>query len=239
MSWNTRANCFWIIIENLGNGSVYGQILNESWEILPVERNFREPLWFKRCCLTRASLYTHITETKTMFSNGRKTQSLRLQQFTCTISKFRNRAMAIRCKPSSLQSSQRWVEPNQRSVPNQCSNIRVFLDPIHQGMQNSTDHTIQNHVCRQGGIFTSGALESLSSLTGQQMKKSAGRLSSPGLPDLLFWRQISQTWLFLQTVGVKNLFVFFSIQYMAFWRQLAHAVRLVSSLFKYLAEKCY
>jgi len=23
----------------LGNGSVYGQILNRSWEILPVERN--------------------------------------------------------------------------------------------------------------------------------------------------------------------------------------------------------
>ena len=36
-----------------------------------------------------------------MFSNGINTQTLRLQQFTRTISKFRNRAMAISCKPST------------------------------------------------------------------------------------------------------------------------------------------
>jgi len=143
-----------------------------------------------------------------MFSNGRKTQSLRLQQFTRTISKFRNRAMAIRCKLSSLQSSQRWVELNQRSVPNQCSNIRVFLDPVYQRKQNSTDHTIQNHVCWQGGIFTSGALESLSSLTGQQMKKSAGRLGSPGLPGFLFSSQISQIWLFQRQLALKKCLFF-------------------------------
>jgi len=129
MSWNTRNNCFWIIIENpckilwgcstcvgrvktvvtnsrttcsdfslvamagseipdydadsvltnlqLGNGSVYGQILNRSWKILPVERNLKEPLWFTQCCLTRDSLYPHIAETKTMFSNGINTQALR------------------------------------------------------------------------------------------------------------------------------------------------------------------
>jgi len=47
--------------------------------------------------------------------------------------------------------------------------LGVFLDPVYQGMQ-KTDHAIQN-VCWQGGIFTSGELESLSSLTGQQMKK--------------------------------------------------------------------
>ena len=28
-----------------------------------------------------------------------------------------------------VESSQRWVEPNQRSVPNQCSNIRSFSGP--------------------------------------------------------------------------------------------------------------
>jgi len=61
-------------------------------------------------------------------------------------------------------------------------------------------------------------------------KESAGRLGSPGLPDLLLWRQISQIWLFLETVGVKQLFVFFSI-FGFFWRQLAHAIRLVFSLF--------
>jgi len=39
----------------------------------------------------------------------------------------------------------------------------------------------------------------------------SGRLGSPGLPDLLFWRQISQIWHFLDTVHVKTLFVFFSL----------------------------
>jgi len=39
-----------------------------------------------------------------------------------------------------------------------------------------------------------------------------------GLPDWLFWRQISQIWLFLEVVGVKKLFGFlaFSFQYLAF-----------------------
>jgi len=30
------------------NGSIYGQILNRSWEILPVERKLKEPLWFTK-----------------------------------------------------------------------------------------------------------------------------------------------------------------------------------------------
>ena len=30
---------------------------------------------------------------------------------------------------NQVQSSQRWVEPNQRSVPNQRNNIRSFSDP--------------------------------------------------------------------------------------------------------------
>jgi len=46
-------------------------------------------------------------------------------------------------------------------------------------MQNSTDHAIQNHVCWQGGIFTSEALELLSSLTGQQMKQRVQAASAP------------------------------------------------------------
>jgi len=83
--------------------------------------------------------------------------------------------------------------PKQRSVPNQRSNVRSFLDPVYQRMLISTDHAIQNHVCWQGGIFTSGALESLSSPTrSANEKESAGCLGSPGLSDLIFRRQISQ-----------------------------------------------
>ena len=114
-----------------------------------------------------------------MFWNGRNTQALRLQQFTRTISKFRYRAVVIRCKPSTKST-------NAVSRIN-LATWGVFLDPVYQRMQTSTDQAIQNHVCWQGGIFTSGALESLSSLTGQQMKKT------------------------VQAVSSTNFFVFFSI----------------------------
>ena len=57
--------------------------------------------------------------------------------------------------------------------------LGVFLDPVYQRMQSSTDHAIQKHVCWQGGIFTSGAIEPLSLLTGQQMKKRVQAASAP------------------------------------------------------------
>ena len=189
----------------LGNGSVHGQIRNRSWEILPAERNFKEPLWFTHFCLTRASLCPHVTETKTMFSNGRNTQALRLQQFTRSISKFRNRAMAIRCQPSTKFAEVVWtkykVRRNGLNPTNAVSrpNIAisgVFLDPVYQRMQNSTDHAIQNHMCWQSGILSSGAIQSLSSLTGQQMKKRVQAASAPlgcqicQIP--IFWQPIEE-----------------------------------------------
>ena len=57
--------------------------------------------------------------------------------------------------------------------------LGVFLEPVYHRMQNSTDNAIQNHVYWQGGIFTSGALESLSSLTGQQMEKRVQAALAP------------------------------------------------------------
>jgi len=46
-------------------------------------------------------------------------------------------------------------------------------------MQNSTDHAIQNHVCWQGGIFTSGALEPLSSHTDRAANEKVQAASDP------------------------------------------------------------
>jgi len=40
----------------------------------------------------------------------------------------------------------------------------------------------------------------------------------------------------LETVGVKKIVCFF-LNIWLFW--MAHAIRLVSSVFEYLAEKCY
>jgi len=48
-----------------------------------------------------------------MFSNDRNTQALPLQQFTRTISKFRNRAVAIRCKLSTKLAEVGWTQPTQ------------------------------------------------------------------------------------------------------------------------------
>jgi len=48
-----------------------------------------------------------------MFSNGRNTEALRLQLFTRMISKFYNRAMAIRCKPSTKLAEVGWIQPAQ------------------------------------------------------------------------------------------------------------------------------
>jgi len=56
-----------------------------------------------------------------------------------------------------------------------------------------------------------GTLESLSSLTGQQIKKSAGRLGSPGLPDCFFDAKFHKRNFFLETLSVKKLFGFFSL----------------------------
>jgi len=57
--------------------------------------------------------------------------------------------------------------------------LGVFLDLVYQRMQKPTDHAIQNHMYWQGGIFASEALESLSALTGQQMKKRVQAASAP------------------------------------------------------------
>jgi len=116
--------------------------------------------------------------------------------------------------------------------------LGVFLDPVYQRMQNSADHAIHNHVCWQGGIFSSRPLESLSSLTGQQIKKRVQAASAPqGCQICFFDAKFHKYDIFRDSWGQK-IVRFFSI-FGFFWRQLAHVNRLMSSLFQYLAEKCY
>jgi len=115
----------------------------------------------------------------------------------------------------------------------------VLRDPVYQRMQISTDRAIQNQMYWQGWIFTLGALESLSSLTGQQMKKRVQAASPPqGCQICFFDAKFQKFDFFYRRLASKKFFVFFSI-FGFLWRQFAHAIRLVSSLFKYLAEKCY
>jgi len=66
-------------------------------------------------------------------------------------------------------------------------------------------------VCWQGGIFVSGAQGSLSSLTGQQMRK---RVQAPPLPRAARFALLTPNFTnltFLETLGVNKLFVFLSI----------------------------
>jgi len=197
-----------------------------------------------------------------MFSNGINTQTLRLQQFTRTISKFRNRAMAISCKPSTKLAAagaqrgltvpgersefvapmfetevfrkqmycmeeivrvallglfgaprsdlppphsylapgelcppcppryvpaRRWIEPDQRTVPNQCSNIRSFPGPslsAHAKFERPR-HPKQRVLARRDFYFRTARIVIVTHRSANQ-KENAGSLGSPGLPDLLF-----------------------------------------------------
>jgi len=93
--------------------------------------------------------------------------------------------------------------------------LGVFLDPVYQRMQNSTDHAIQYHLCWQGGIFTSGALEPLSSLTGQQMKKRVQAASAAQGYQICFFDAKFHKFNFFRDSCRQNNCLFFS-QHLAF-----------------------
>ena len=167
---------------------------------------------------------THTIMKQTMFSNGINTQALRLQQFTRTISKFRKRAMAIRGR----------LNPTNVVSRMNVAILGVFLDPVYHAKFDRPRHLKPRVFARRDFYFRSARIVVVTHRSANQRVQAA----SPGLPDLLFWRQSSQIWLVLETIGAKKLFVFFSI-FGFFCGQLAHAIRLVSSYFKYLAETCY
>jgi len=186
---------YWLTNPQLGNGSVHCQILNQSWEILPVESNAKESLWFTHCCLARTSLYPHITETKTKFRTAETHQ--RYDYDSCHVQSL---SFATEHWPSAVnqvQRSQRGVETNQRSVPNQCSNIRSFSRPslsAHAKFDRPR-HPKPRVLARRDFYFRSARTVIVTHRSPNE-KETAGRLGSPGLPDLLFWRQVSQIWLF-------------------------------------------
>jgi len=94
--------------------------------------------------------------------------------------------------------------------------LGIFLYPVYQRRQNLTDHAIQTHECWQGGIFTSGALESLSSLTGQQMKKRVQADSAPQDCQICFFDAKFHKFDFLRDSWRQKNCLFFS-QYFAFF----------------------
>ena len=117
---------------------------------------------------------------------------------------------------NQVQSSQRWVEPNQDSVPNQCGNIRNISVPSlsAQAKFDRPRHPNPRVLARRDFYFRSARIVIVTHRSANE-KESAGRLGSPGLPDLLFWRQISQIRLFKRQLASKNC-LFFS-QYFAFF----------------------
>ena len=176
----------WLTNPQLGNGSLYSQILNQSREILLAESNFKESLWFTHCCLARTSLYPHITETKTMFRTAETHK--RYDYNSCHV-----QSHSWQSAVNQVQSSQRGVETKQRSVPNQCCNIRSFSGPSLSAHAkfNRPRHPIPPVLARRDFYFWSARTVIVSHRSANE-KESAGRLGCPGLPDLLFWRQISQ-----------------------------------------------
>jgi len=193
------------------------------------------PLWFTHCCLTPASLYPHITETKTRFSNGRNTQALRLQHYNS--SHVRSHSFATEQWQSAVnqvQSSKRWVEPNQGSVPNQCSNIRSFSGPslpAHAKFYRSRHP--KPRVLARRDFYSRSARIVIATHRSSKWKREC---RPPQLPRAARFASLTPNFTnltFLETVGVKKLFVLFSI-FGFFWSQLTHPIRLVSSLLNIL-----
>ena len=194
----------WLANPQLGNGSVYFQILNQSWEILPVESNFKESLWFTHSCLARTSLCPHIAETETIFRTAETKTIFRTAEThkrydykSCHVQSHSFATEQWQSAVNQVQSSQRGVENNQRSVPNQCSNIRSFSGPslsAHAKFDRPR-HPKPRVLTRRDFHFRSARTVIVIHRSAIE-KESAGHLGSPGLPDLLFWRQISQIWLF-------------------------------------------
>jgi len=64
--------------------------------------------------------------------------------------------------------------------------LGVFLDPVYYRRQNSTNHAVQkNVVARRDFYFRSARIVIVTRMSANE-KESAGRLGSPGLPDLRF-----------------------------------------------------
>jgi len=223
----------------LGNGSVYGQILNRSWETLPVQPNLRNPSGSHTAALHVLVCTRTLQQLKWCFRTAETHK-----RYDHNSSHVRSQSFATEQWQSAVnqaQSSQRWVELNQRSVPNQWSNIRSFsgpsLPPHAKFDRPRHPKNMWWQLTRREFYFRSARIVIVTHRSANE-KESAGRLGSPGLPDLLFWRQISQVWLFLETVNVKKMFVFFSILHLpsfgGSWQMLSDWC-----LFKYLVEKCH
>jgi len=116
--------------------------------------------------------------------------------------------MATRCK-TKYKARRGGLNPTNAVSRISVAILGVFLDPVYQRLENPTDHAIQNHVCCQGGICTSGALGSLSPLTGQQMIKRVQAASAPQGFQIGYFDANLTNLTFLETVGVKQLFGFF------------------------------
>jgi len=86
---------------------------------------------------------------------------------------------------NQVQSSQKWVEPNQRSVPTQYSNIRSLSGPgLSAHAKFNRPRNPKPHVLAKRDFeFWSDTIIIVTHRSANE-KESPGRLGSPGLPDL-------------------------------------------------------
>ena len=112
-----------------------------SW----VERNFKKPIWFTHCRLTRASLYPHkLQKLKWCFRTAETHK-----RYDYNSSHVQPQSFAIEQWQSAVnqvQSSQRWVEPNQCSVPKHLKLSQGTTYPV-EGLPRWTGPTHHRHLC--------------------------------------------------------------------------------------------
>jgi len=131
---------------------------------------------------------------------------------------------------NQVQSPQRGVRTNHRSVPNQCSNVRSFSgSSLSAHAKFDRPRHPKPRVLAMRGFYFRSARTVIVTHRSANEKESASRLGSLGLPDLIFDAKFHKFDFSRDSWRQNNCLFFLNIW--LFWRQLAHAIRLVSSLF--------
>ena len=186
MSWNTPKNCFWIISENpykilWGCRTCVGRA-----KAVVTNHNCSD---FSLLAMVRSEIRTAEThECYDYNSSHVRSQSFATQQWQPAV--------------NQIQSSQRWVKPNQRRVPNQCSNIRSFSGPSlsAHAKPDRPRHPKPRVLARRDFYFRSARIVVITHRSAND-KESAGRLGSRGFARSAFLTLNFTNLTFLEAVG--------------------------------------
>ena len=139
---------YWLTKPQRSKGSVYGQILNRSWEILPVERKLKDSFGPHNCCLAQLVCYRNYNG---VFERQKHTS---VTSYDHNSSHGRSPSFATQQRQSAVhQVKARGLSPTN-AVSNQRSNIRSFSGPsLPANAKTQPNHAVQKTSDVAIGIF--------------------------------------------------------------------------------------